>query len=125
MKYFFIIFIISCYFFMGLRSSTMVNMEGPVAKFVKEQIPKEKVVIFSKSYCPYCKMAKEVFDKLSQKYYALELDQREDGEEIQDVLKEITGARSVPRVFINGNFVGGGSDVKALQEKGELVKLLQ
>lgn len=37
----------------------------------------------------------QVFDKLSQKYYALELDQREDGEEIQDVLKEITGARSV------------------------------
>lgn len=30
------------------------------AKFVSEAIAKDKVVIFSKSYCPYCTMAKEV-----------------------------------------------------------------
>lgn len=29
---------------------------------------------------------------------------------IQDYLKEKTGARSVPRVFINGTFFGGGDD---------------
>lgn len=30
------------------------------AKFVSEAIAKDKVVIFSKTYCPYCTMAKEV-----------------------------------------------------------------
>lgn len=30
------------------------------SKFVKEAIAKDKVVIFSKTYCPYCTMAKEV-----------------------------------------------------------------
>lgn len=29
-------------------------------KFVTEAIAKDKVVIFSKTYCPYCTMAKEV-----------------------------------------------------------------
>lgn len=29
-------------------------------QFVKESIGKQRVVIFSKSYCPYCVMAKEV-----------------------------------------------------------------
>lgn len=29
-------------------------------EFVKAAIAKDKVVIFSKSYCPYCSMAKEV-----------------------------------------------------------------
>lgn len=29
-------------------------------KFVNEAIAKNKVVIFSKTYCPYCTMAKEV-----------------------------------------------------------------
>lgn len=35
-------------------------MAGPAAVFVKEAIANNKVVIFSKSYCPYCDMAKEV-----------------------------------------------------------------
>lgn len=30
--------------------------------FVQEAIAKDKVVIFSKTYCPYCTMAKEVSD---------------------------------------------------------------
>lgn len=29
-------------------------------QFVTESIAADKVVIFSKSYCPYCQMAKEV-----------------------------------------------------------------
>lgn len=29
---------------------------------------------------------------------------------IQDYMKEKTGARSVPRVFVNGKFFGGGDD---------------
>lgn len=36
------------------------DMSGPAATFVKEAIAANKVVIFSKSYCPYCTMAKEV-----------------------------------------------------------------
>lgn len=69
-------------------------------------------------------MAKEVFEKLQKSFTAIELDNRDDGDSIQDVLGEITGARSVPRVFINGEFVGGGTDVKALYESGKLEKML-
>jgi glutaredoxin 3 len=32
------------------------------------------VVVFSKSYCPYCKSSKDLLDKLGAKYEALELD---------------------------------------------------
>ena len=32
----------------------------------------------------------------------MQLDQRDDGDEIQDNLKQISGVRSVPQVFING-----------------------
>lgn len=46
---------------MGSGSSRQaVNMSGPVAEFVKQTIASDKIVIFSKSYCPYCKTAKEV-----------------------------------------------------------------
>lgn len=66
-----------------------------------------------------------MFQKLNAKYTAIELDQRDDGEEIQAILGEITGARTVPRVFVNGECLGGGSDVKQLYETGKLQKYFE
>lgn len=46
---------------MGLFSSkTAVVMSEQTIKLVQDSISGNKVVIFSKTYCPYCKMAKEV-----------------------------------------------------------------
>lgn len=46
---------------LGLFSKEVeVDMEGPTAKIVNELISSDSVVIFSKTYCPYCRMAKEV-----------------------------------------------------------------
>ena len=36
----------------------------------------------------------------------MELDQSEEGSDIQDIMKGITGGRSVPRVFVGGAPVG-------------------
>ncbi|KAL0099603.1 hypothetical protein PUN28_019786 [Cardiocondyla obscurior] len=90
--------------------------------FINDSIAKNAIVIFSKTYCPYCKMAKQVFDSLKKTYITVELDDREDAQEIQDVLGQLTGARTVPRVFVNGECLGGGTDVKKLYESGELEK---
>jgi glutaredoxin 3 len=54
----------------------------------------------------------------------IELEDRPDCNEIQDALGDMTGARSVPRVFVDGKFIGGGTDVKKLYETGELAKML-
>lgn len=91
---------------------------------VENLIYDTQVVIFSKTYCPYCITAKEIFDDLDQPYTTVELDQRTDGDQIQEIMGEITGGKSVPRVFINGIFIGGGDDVKSLYESGELQQIL-
>lgn len=44
--------------------------------------------------------------------------------EAQDALGEITGARSVPRVFVGGKFIGGGDDTVSKAANGELAQLL-
>uniref|UniRef100_A0A8C5E2R5 Glutaredoxin-2, mitochondrial n=1 Tax=Gouania willdenowi TaxID=441366 RepID=A0A8C5E2R5_GOUWI len=79
------------------------------------------VVIFSKTTCPYCKMAKNVFNEIGANYKVVELDEHGDGRRMQEALAKITGARTVPRVFINGNCIGGGSDTKQLHQQGKLV----
>mmetsp|Transcript_59400 Transcript_59400/g.150757 ORF Transcript_59400/g.150757 Transcript_59400/m.150757 type:complete len:154 (+) Transcript_59400:81-542(+) len=86
-------------------------------------------VIFSKSTCPYCAMAKGVVTgELKAKAHVMEMDAELRVDEmtaLQDHFQKLTGARSVPRVFIGGKCVGGGSDVAELHEKGELRPMLE
>ncbi|CAG9564684.1 unnamed protein product [Danaus chrysippus] len=105
------------------RTSKMAN-SAEIQQFIKDAISQEKVVVFSKSYCPYCTLAKDVFSKVKQPIKVYELDEREDGSVIQENLKKITGFGTVPQVFINGNCVGGGSDVKNLYDSGKLEPML-
>lgn len=95
------------------------------AGFIQQTLQENPVVIFSKSYCPYCNQAKQVFDELRVPYVAVELNGRSDGSDIQEVLGQMTGARTVPRVFVNKQCLGGGSDVEAMYKSNELQKLLQ
>ncbi len=48
-----------------------------------------------------------------------------DCDAIQDYLRELTGARSVPRVFIGGKCIGGGTETQELAQKGKLVTMLK
>ncbi len=57
-------------------------------------------------------------------FITIELDQREDGADIQDYMLELTGGRTVPRVFIDGAFIGGADDTAALDESGKLKNML-
>jgi glutaredoxin 3 len=67
---------------------------------------------------------KQLFEKLGASFKAIELDVESDGSEIQDALKEWTGQRTVPNVFINGKHIGGCDDTMALNNDGKLVSLL-
>ena len=49
----------------------------------------------------------------------------DDGSSIQDYLLQLTGARTVPRVFIAEKCVGGGSDVQSLHDQKKLVPMLK
>ncbi|KAE9462426.1 hypothetical protein RHGRI_000070 [Rhododendron griersonianum] len=106
-----------------LTSEAAASSSSPAA-FVKKTISSHSIVIFSKSYCPYCRKAKAVFKELKQEPYVVELDERDDGWNIQDALSEIVGRRTVPQVFINGKHIGGSDDTVEAFESGELAKLL-
>ena len=78
---------------------------------IKELNAEHGVVIYSKSWCPYCSRAKGIFDQLGTEYFALELGEIEEGRDVQDALSGITGIRTVPQVFVGGSlWVVGGSD---------------
>jgi len=87
---------------------------------VKDYLSADKVVVFSKSYCPYCQGVKDLLDRLHVPYKAYELDISDDGSEIQNYLYKLTGGNTVPRVFINSEFIGGHDDTVAAHKSGKL-----
>jgi glutaredoxin 3 len=92
-------------------------------QFVQKLISENAVVMFSKPSCPYCKMAKEVLDNLGVDYVLEEIDHRPDCSKLQEIFQMITGARTVPRVFIGGKCIGGGSEAYSLHNQGKLEPL--
>ncbi|KAF4077104.1 hypothetical protein AMELA_G00204240 [Ameiurus melas] len=97
-------------------------------EFVKAQIKGDKVVVFLKPSCPYCVLAKDVLSKYSFKsghVDFIDISGRDNMAAIQDYLQQITGARTVPRVFIGEECIGGGSDVDGLDRSGKLEGMLQ
>ena len=60
--------------------------------FVDELLQKHKVVVISKSYCPFCVKAKNVLAKYTIDDIVIEeIEDRDDMNEIQDYCKKITG----------------------------------
>ncbi|KAJ3158865.1 thioredoxin reductase [Geranomyces michiganensis] len=95
-----------------------------VKSTVEDAIKNNKVVVFSKSYCPYCIKAKKLLESLQAKFTAFELDQMEDGSAIQAYLKEKNGQSTVPNIYINQTHVGGCDDLHAAHRQGKLQKML-
>lgn len=108
------------------RLPALLERSGVLAEpTVWNAITQYPVVVFSKSYCPYCKKAKETLRALGAKPYVLELDLRDDGPAIQAFLLQFTHRSTVPNVFIKGKSIGGADDTLALYKSGELEEKLK
>ncbi|KAI8531681.1 hypothetical protein RHMOL_Rhmol11G0154800 [Rhododendron molle] len=77
-----------------------------------------------KTYCGYCKQVKQLLSKQNATYKVVELDEENDGSEMQQALAELTGQGTVPNVFIGGKHIGGCDAVLQKHQRGELVPLL-
>ncbi|KAJ2901137.1 Glutaredoxin [Coemansia aciculifera] len=78
-----------------------------VSTHVSRLISQNAVMVFSKSYCPYCTRAKDELSKRKIAFKAVELDKTQDGSDIQAYLLQLTKQRTVPNIFANGHHVGG------------------
>lgn len=81
-----------------------------------------KVVVYTKSYCPYCDRAKAL---LNQKGVAFEEVDLDDRPEEYAALKQRTGLMTVPQILIDDQLVGGYTDMAELDREGKLDPLLK
>lgn len=106
-------------------SSLRLMMSTSAIDFAKQEISSNKVVVFSKSACPFCKRTKALLESKGINYKLYELNEMENGSDIQAALLEISGQRTVPNVFINGEHLGGNDDTQAAAASGKLDEMLK
>ncbi|KAL3527163.1 hypothetical protein ACH5RR_011819 [Cinchona calisaya] len=116
------VILLTCFSLFNAPVKTVAS-NSPSA-FVQNAIYSNKITIFSKSYCPYSLRAKRIFSELREKPFVVELDLRDDGYQIQNVLLDLVGRRTVPQVFVNGKHVGGCDDLQVAVKNGQLQNLL-
>lgn len=118
-----------------------------ISSQIDELIKKQKALIFSKSWCPFCKkvslqwlfdflcllndfhesssyQAKNFFDSINVPWFAIELDEREDGPLWQETLLTKTGKKTVPQIFVDEQFIGGCDDLLKAGSDGKLSLIL-
>ncbi|XP_069025614.1 thioredoxin reductase 3 isoform X2 [Embiotoca jacksoni] len=91
---------------------------------IQKLIDCNQVIVFSKSYCPYCVKVKDLFKELKVDCSVVELDLLEDGTNYQEMLLEMTGQKTVPNVFINKTHIGGCDKTMQAHKDGSLKQLL-
>lgn len=101
-----------------------VTQNGSLKAQVEDYISKNKVMVFSKTTCPFCKKVKDLFKNLNVEFKVLELDQISNGAELQNALQEVSGQKTVPNIYINSKHLGGCDDTLKAQAENRLLPMI-
>lgn len=81
-----------------------------------------KIEIYTTTYCGYCDQAKSFFRSKGLPF--TEIDVTGDDAARQALVEKAGGRRTVPQIFINGQSIGGYTELVALNRNGELEGML-
>ena len=85
----------------------------------------EPVVMFALEWCEFCWSVRQLFARLGIQYRSVDLDSVEyqegdRGGKIRAVVRDLTGAMTIPQVFVGGKPMGGCTEVFDAFKAGEL-----
>jgi glutaredoxin 3 len=72
--------------------------------------------------CSYCDAAKRLLNKKNIPYKEINI-ALEEGK-MEEMLKKSNGMKTIPQIFIEDHHIGGYDELRTLENKGELDKLI-
>ncbi|HLL20555.1 MAG TPA: glutaredoxin 3 [Kofleriaceae bacterium] len=79
------------------------------------------VKMYTRQWCGYCTAAQRFLDERGIKYEHIDCT---GDQATRKWLQEVTGRSTVPQIFIDGQSIGGYDDMRALDRRGELDRML-
>ena len=80
------------------------------------------VIVYNTESCPYCVRARQLLESKNISYTDIRVDEEP---QLRQEMFEKTGRTSVPQIFIGNEAIGGCDDLFALEQAGELDRLLE
>jgi cysteine synthase A len=112
-------------------SASEPAVSGETRDFVARVLadPEQPLVLFALEWCEFCWSLRKLFAKCAMPYRSVDLDstayQRDDrGGQIRAVLRARTGSKTIPQVFVGGEFIGGCTETFDAFKSGKLQELL-
>ena len=68
----------------------------------------KNIIVYSKSYCPYCKAAKALLGKYNLPFEEIEVST--DAEKLSEMIAR-SNRRTVPQIFFDNEHIGGYDDL--------------
>jgi len=115
---------------MSLLSGSSYCLDSRIIPHVESRIAKSKIFVVSKTRCPACIQAKDLFNKQALKtgvvpmFFNLDQFSKQEVKMIVKHLSARTGIKTVPQIWINGRFIGGNDDIQRINREGRLISLI-
>lgn len=81
------------------------------------------VTLYTRTYCPYSRRAKEILRTKGIEFHEIDIEQ--DPSREAEMIERAGGRDTVPEIFIEGRLVGGCDDLEMLEAEGRLDVLLE
>lgn len=82
-----------------------------------------RVTVYSTAHCSFCTRAKTMLEKWDIDYDEVRIDGNDAA--MQQFIEVTNGARTVPQIVIDGQPIGGFTELTELHMDGELDELMQ
>ena len=82
----------------------------------------KNITVYMGPMCSYCDAAKRLLNKKNNPYKEINI-ALEEGK-MEEMLKKSNGMKTIPQIFIEDHHIGGYDELRALENKGELDKLI-
>ena len=83
----------------------------------------KNVIVYMGPRCNFCDAAKRLLNRNNIPYKEIDIS-IEDGKR-EEMLAKSNGRRTIPQIFFNEYHVGGYTELRELEKKGELLDLIK
>jgi glutaredoxin 3 len=82
----------------------------------------KNITVYMGPMCSYCDAAKRLLNKKNIPYKEINI-ALEEGK-MEEMLRKSNGMKTIPQIFIENFHIGGYDELRTLENKGELDKLI-
>jgi len=110
-----------------LTSDVVADREAYLDELLNN--PEQPVVAFGRHWCGYCSALQHLLENAAIAYRWVQLDEGEYlqdqfGSELRSIMAQRTGFRTLPLLFVAGQFIGGCTETMHAWRQGSLQALL-